>query len=106
MLIAHYKSAHKNDLIDDVNRTLLGLRFSRGVAAASDSTAASDAGPYHILTSPVIRLATTQALAFGPDIATQPATTKWGLDLDGHQFWRIFRQYMDANIKANSSAIV
>ena len=101
-LMAHYKSAHKNDLNEDGSRTLLDLGFSRVVAVENEPSIAYAAGLDHIHTTPISRPTTTQALAFGPAIATHSATVEWGHDLDGHQFWRIFRQQVDAIIKANA----
>jgi hypothetical protein len=89
-LVAHCKSAHKNDVIDDGNMTLRESGFSRGVTAASESSVASAAGLYYIRASLASRPSTTQALAFGPAIATHLGTAEWGRDLDGRQFWRLF----------------
>ncbi len=93
-LMAHLNSTHKDELIDDGNRTLLIVGFSRWVAAASDSTLASAAGPYHFLTSPFNRQAIVRSdlPATKPAVAIHRATAKWGHYLDGQQFWRLFRQ--------------
>ncbi len=98
--MAHLKSSHKDALIDDGSRTLLELRFSRGVAAASDSTLASAAGLDHLPTDDDNgqAIATSDVPATTPAISTHPATAEWGHDLDGQQFWRKFRQQVDAII--------
>jgi hypothetical protein len=88
------------------------MGFSRGVAAASDSTPASAAGPdnYIIALANGHAIAISDLLAPTPAIATHLATAEWGHDLDGQQFWRMFRQHADAIIKeiikANSAAQV
>jgi hypothetical protein len=106
--MAHLKSVHKNELIDDGSRTLIEMGFFRGIAAASDSTPASAAGPDILLTKPVNgqTIATSDLPTTTPAIATHPATVEWGHNVDGQQFWRIFRQHVDAIIKANSAAQV
>ncbi len=83
--MAHLKSAHKDERIDDGSRTLLEMGFSRGVAAASDSTRASAAGPDNFLTAHANgqAIATSDMPATTPAIATHPATVEWGHDLDG-----------------------
>jgi hypothetical protein len=67
--MAHYKSVHKDDLIDDDSRTLLEMSFSRGVAGASDSTGAIASRPNHReprITFLAYGPGITQALAFLP----------------------------------------
>jgi len=107
-MMAHLKSSHKDALIDDGSRTLLALGFSRGVAAASDSTHVSAAGLDNLPTAHANgqAIATSDLPATTTAISTHLATDEWGHDLDGQQFWRKFRQQMDAIIKANSIAQV
>jgi hypothetical protein len=107
--MAHYKSVHKDDLIDDDSRTLIKMGFSRGAAGASDSTSATVAGPCHIeprITAHASGPSITQAIAFSPIIATLHVTAQRGLDLDGLQLCRMSRQQVDAIIKTNSEAKV
>ncbi len=107
-LMAHLKSAHKDELIDDGSRTLLEMGFFHGVAAASDYTLASAAGLDNLVSAPANgqAIATSDLLATTPAIATHSGIAEWGHDLDGQQFWRLFRQQVDAIIKANSAAQV
>jgi hypothetical protein len=87
--MAHYKSVHKDALINDESRTLLEMVFSHAPARANDSIVATVVGPYHMeprITTRVSGPTITQALLFGPTIATLPATVVRGLDLDRLQF--------------------
>jgi hypothetical protein len=67
--MAHYKSIHKNELIDDDNMTLLDMGFSSGPHVASDSTNALAIGPNEAQsrnTSPTRGPTIAQPLPFGP----------------------------------------
>ena len=84
-MMAHLKSAHKDELIDDGGRTLLEMGFSRGVVAASDSDPISVAGPDNLSATPTNgqAIATSEIPATKPAITTHLATAEWEHDLDG-----------------------
>jgi hypothetical protein len=98
----HLKSMHKNKLIDNNVRTLFNVGFLReddGLTCGSDDGEASRALPQG-------QLAQGQANEASSLVNDLAASAEIIPDVLGHKFWRLFRQQIDAIIKANATAKV